>query len=203
MGAGTAVETFVPFPQPLEQLTLVKSTLILSSVQSVQSYGKYEQYLRHLAPQHKDVVLDSVVGVWIPADAALAHYRACDELGLSPEEQLTLGRATGHGLRQHILRVAGLVSRGLGVTPWVVFEQFPRFWKRSFEGGGVAVYKHGPKEAEVVYGACMLLESPYFRSALRGVAIGLLEAATRRCLMHETGGRTKNPHEARYRISWV
>ena len=94
-------------------------------------------------------------------------------------------------------------SRLMSVTPWVVFEQFPRFWKRSFEGGGVAVYKHGPKEADIVYASCVLLESPYFRSALRGVAIGLLEAATRRCLMHETFGRTRNAHEARYRISWV
>jgi hypothetical protein len=199
----SSVETVVPLPQPLAPLSQVKSTLILSSVQAVSASGLYGAYLTHLDPQYRDVVLNSVVGLWIPVDAALAHYRACDGLSLSAEEQLALGRATGHGLKQHILRVAGLVSRGLGVTPWLVFEQFPRFWKRSFEGGGVSVQRFGPKEAEVTYSQVKLLESPYFRGALRGVAVGLLEAATRRCLMSEVSSPRRPPHEARYRISWV
>jgi hypothetical protein len=198
-----AVETVVGFPEPLAPVTQVKSTLILSSIASVRSYGVYERYREKLNPKHAAIVLDSVVGAWIPVDAALAHYTACDELELGDEQQLALGKLTGHGLRQHLTRVAGMLSRGLGVTPWLMFEQFPRFWKRSFDGGGFAITKHGPKEAEILYTHCKLLESPYFRGALRGVAVGLLESATRRCLMSELGPRHAKPHEAKYRISWV
>jgi hypothetical protein len=198
-----SVETVVGFPEPLVPVTQVKSTLILSSTHSVRSYGIYDRYYAALQPEYREHVLESVVGSWIPVDAALAHYRACDALELDEEQQLVLGKLTGHGIRQHLTRVAGLLSRGLGVTPWLMFEQFPRLWKRSFDGGGFIIHKHGPKEAEILYTHCKLLESPYFRSALRGVAVGLLESATRRCLMTELFGRNAKPHEARYRISWV
>jgi hypothetical protein len=197
------VDKVVDFPDPLIAVTQVKSTLILSSVESVRSYGVFERYRKYLDNRYAQDVLESVVGAWLPVDAALAHYKACDELMLTAEQQLQLGRITGHGIRQHLTRVAGMLSRGLGVTPWLMFEQFPRLWKRSFDGGGIAVRRHGPKEAEITYTHCKLLESPYFRGALRGVAVGLLESATRRCLMNELPARNGKMQEARYRISWV
>jgi hypothetical protein len=197
------MEMVVGLPEPLVPLTEVKSTLLLSSIQSLRVYGVYERYLEHLADEYRAAVLESVVGAWVPVDAALAHYRACDALLLSAEDQLALGRLTGQGLRQHLTRVAGMLSRGLGVTPWLMFEQFPRFWSRSFNGGGISVVKLGPKEAEVTYTQCKLLESPYFRSALRGVAMALLESASRRCTMQELVTRPARPNEARYRVSWV
>lgn len=198
-----AAEMVVEYPEPLVPVHNVKSTLILSSVESVRSYGVFDRYRKNLDPRFAEAVLESVVGAWISVDAALAHYRACDELMLTDEQQLALGKITGHGIRQHLTRVAGMLSRGLGVTPWLMFEQFPRLWKRSFDGGGIAIKKHGPKEAEITYTACKLLESPYFRGALRGVAVGLLESATRKCMMTELAARNPKPHEARYRISWV
>src|SRR5690349_14303859 len=117
-----SVETVVGYPEPLVQVTQVKSTLILQSAQSVRSYGIYERYLAKFDAKYRDLVLESVVGAWIPVDAALAHYRACDALELDDEQQLVLGKLTGHGIRQHLTRVAGMLSRGLGVTPWLMFE---------------------------------------------------------------------------------
>jgi len=192
----------VPFPVPLTALSEVRSTLLLASVHALRVAGYLDAYQARLDPQHRDAVLASVAGSWVPARVALAHYRACDALGLTSLEQMALGRQTGNGLRHHLTRAVGVLSRGVGVSPWLVFEQFDRFWARSFKGGGVSVVKHGPKEAEIVYAKCALLQSPYFRSALRGVALGLLEIVTRRSFMSEVSF-TATRHEARYRLSWV
>jgi hypothetical protein len=133
---------------------------------------------------------------------ALAHYRACDALGLTTLEQMALGRETGAGIRRHLTRAAGIVSRSIALSPWTIFEHFNRFWARSVHGGGISVVKRGPKDAEVIYGRCLLLQSPYFRSALRGVALGLVELVSPHVLMSETSFSASR-NEARYRVAWV
>jgi hypothetical protein len=192
----------VPFPSPLVALSEVRSTLLLSSLHALRSGGYFDAYEARVPSAHREEILGSMAGAWLPAAAALAHYRACDALGITSLEQMALGRQTGNGLRHHLTRAAAVLSRGVGVSPWIIFEQFDRFWARSFKGGGVSVIRRGPKDAEIVFAKCALLQSPYFRSALRGVALGLLEVATRRSFMSEMSF-TATHHEARYRLSWV
>ena len=192
----------VPFPSPLAPLRSVKSTLLMASVAALRDTGHFDDYAAHLEPEFDEPLLRSIAGTWVPERAARAHYRACGALALSPQEQMAIGQRTGTGLTQHLTRVAGVVSRSAGVTPWWLFEQWNRFWARTFDGGGVSVIKLGPKEAEVVYARCSLLESPYFRSALRGVAVGLLGAVTQRSFMSEIPAAAQSD-EVRYRFSWV
>jgi hypothetical protein len=180
----------------------VKATLLLASVAALKASGHFDAYYKHLDPKFDEEVLRSVAGTWVSVAAARAHYLACDALALTAAEQMSLGGRTGDGLKQHITRFAALVSRGAGLTPWSLFEQFNRFWARSFDGGGICVTRLAPKDAEVVYARCSLLESAYFRSALRGVATGLLGSITRRSFMSEVSGGTRSD-EARYKFSWV
>ena len=200
--SSTSVVVVVPFPAPLAALSAVRSTLLLASIGALRASGYIDPYRDRLEREHHPEVLDVVAGSWVPAPAALAHYRACDALGLTSLEQMAMGRRTGDGLRQHLTRAVATLSRDVGLTPWIVFEQFNRFWARSFHGGGVSVVKLGPKDAEITYGRCLLLQSPYFRSALRGVALGLLELVTRRVFMSEVSFNAPRL-EARYRVSWV
>ena len=195
-------DVVVPFPSPLTPLRSVKSTLLIASIGALREAGHYDAYVARLEPEFDEALLRSIAGTWVPAQAARAHYRACDALALSPSEQMAIGQRTGMGLSSHLTRVAGVVSRSAGVTPWWLFEQWNRFWARTFDGGGVSVIKLGPKEAEVVYARCSLLESPYFRSALRGVAVGLLGAVTQRSFMSEIPAAA-HVDEVRYRFSWV
>jgi hypothetical protein len=192
----------VPFPSPLSSLRCVKSTLLMASAAALRESGHFDDYHAHLEPEFDEALLGAIAATWVPERAARAHYRACDALGLSQAEQMLLGQRTGSGLKQHLTHIAGLVSRSAGVTPWWLFEQFNRFWARTFDGGGVSVIKLGPKEAEVIYARCSLLESPYFRSALRGVAVGLLGAVAQRSFMSELPAAA-NVDEVRYRFSWV
>jgi hypothetical protein len=192
----------VPFPTPLEPVRRVRSTLLLASQQALRTCGYFDAYRERLDPELADGVLGVVAGTWVPTSTALAHYRACDNLGLTSPQQMELGRHTGHGLKQHLTRIVAALSRSVGISPWLVFEQYNRFWARAFEGGGVCVIQHGLKEAEVMYQRCVLFESRYFRSAARGVAAGLLASVTRRAFVSELALRP-NPHEARFRFSWV
>jgi hypothetical protein len=180
----------------------VKSTLLIASVAALKESGYFAAYYDRLDARYEAEVLDSVAGAWVSLNAALAHYRACDALALTSAEQMTVGRRTGNGLQRHLTHIAGMVSRNAGVAPWWWLEHFNRFWARTFDGGGIAVTKLGPKEAEVRYAGCALLESSYFRSALRGVATGLLASVTHRSFMSELPACAGH-HEVRYRFSWV
>ena len=42
---------------------------------------------RSSPPAHHDPVLRSIAGTWVPMEVCLAHYRACDALGLTIAEQ--------------------------------------------------------------------------------------------------------------------
>ena len=148
------------------------------------------------------MILGSLAGTWIDEQAALAHYRACDKLALTAAERVSVGQQTGRGLQQHITRLVGAVSKSTGATPWWFFEHFNRFWARSFDNKNVSVIKLGPKEAEVHSARCSLLESSYFRAALRGVATGILSVVTQRCFMNELTPPSRGD-DARYRVSWV
>jgi hypothetical protein len=183
-------------------VSAVRSTLILSSMAAIRSAGLFERYVTALQPAARDELLGTIAGTWLPVQTALQHYLACDALSLPAEDQMRLGRCTGTGIKRHLTRAATMLAHGTGVGPLVILEHFPRFWSRSFHGGGIALTRLGPKDVELRYVACVLLRSPYFRSALRGVAVGLLEHVTRGCVMKELSW-SEIEDCARYRLSWV
>jgi hypothetical protein len=186
-------------------------------VAALKEGGRFTAYYEHLVPELEAEVLDCVAGSWVSIAAARAHYRACDALALTAAEQMALGHRTGGRLTAHLTHLVGCMSRGAGGAPWWLLAQFNRFWTRAFEGGGVSVVRVGPKEALVTYAHCSLLESPYFRSALRGVATSVLASATHRSFMSELAPPTsRRPGDdapsqvarsagpsVRYRFSWV
>ncbi len=62
------------------------------------------------------------------------------------------------------------MAKSAGVTPWMGLEYFPKLWQRTMIGGGVAVYRLGPKEARIeCHGAPELAELAYFRNGFRGM----------------------------------
>ncbi len=69
----------------------MRSTILLGSMSSLRQAGYFERYAASLDPRHRDTLLQAVAGVWIPVDAALAHYRACESLGLAPDAVVDLG----------------------------------------------------------------------------------------------------------------
>ena len=167
-------------------LQTVRSTLIQSSITALRNHGYHERYLGNLAPQHKERIIGSLAPEWLPLEVALAHYDACDALGLSDSEVCRLGEEVGERVQGTFLGTLLRGARTIGLSPWTPLGQAPRLWERIFQGGAIAIYKRGPKDAQIELREMTLARHAYFRSAIRGV----LTAGHRVC-----GGRSVTMRE--------
>ncbi|HKO49047.1 MAG TPA: hypothetical protein VJV79_15050 [Polyangiaceae bacterium] len=161
-----------PFPGPPEaigELSRVRGTLIASSIQALRARGLFERYSELLTDSHRDRVLNSVAGEWLTLELALAHYSACDALGLSVEDQIGMGRDVSRRTHETFLGLIVKMARGVGVTPWVVFPKINSLYTRIFRGGGIQITRLGSKHAEVRTLGLTPLDLEYFRNAYLGM----------------------------------
>jgi hypothetical protein len=203
MSAGS-LEVVVPFPVPRNQVPKAhayRSTWILSSLGALKQAGHYEKYLAKLPPQHHEDIFSLVAGVWMPLSLAHVHYEACDRLDLPVSEQLALGRAVGDRAQGTMLSTGVRLAKAAGVTPWTVLPQYPRLWQRGVDGGALAVYKLGPKEARIDIVGCELFSIGYFRAAFRGVLHGMAALFCRTSFIHDVPTAAKD--EATFRFQWA
>jgi hypothetical protein len=181
-------ESLIPFVHPIVAATNARSTVILGSAAAVRATGRWDDYVAALAEPHRTAILSAVAGTWIPFDVAKVHYDACDALGFSADEMAANGRRTFDAVGGTLFGAVLRMAKTAGLTPWAFIEAAPRFWWRSYDGGGVQVEKLGPKEARVQIVAVDLLDSPYFRGALRGLLTGVLERFCTKAYVHEKRG---------------
>ncbi len=161
-----------PFPLPLEalgELSHVRATLLASSMQSLRSRGLYDRYAELLPAAQRDAVLNSVAGEWLPVPYAFAHYSACDQLELTVDEQVAMGRDVSRRTHETFLGMLVKLARGVGVTPWVVMPKVNSLYQRVFRGGGTQITRLADKDARVEMVGLSLLAIPYFRNALLGM----------------------------------
>lgn len=167
----------VPFSHPRESTPLatkVRSTLIASSLQSLRRRNRFDAYLALLAPEIREAILEAVAGVWLPIEIGVAHYRACDALGLSATEQYAIGREVGERVHGTFLSAMVRAAKSAGVTPWNAIAYTGKLYVRLFEGGDVCVVQLGPKEARCEMVQNAIVGIPYFRNAFRGLyAVGI------------------------------
>ena len=182
------------------QSTQFRSTWVVSSIQSLRAHGNFERYSALLPSSHREEILHAVVGSWMPIAVVRVHYAACEQLGLTLQEQLRMGTAVGERAQGSLLATVVKAARGAGVTPWTIIPQFDRLWHRGVDGGAVAAYKLGPKEARVEFMGCELFEIDYFRNAFRGVLQGIMTLFSRVSYVHEL---KRAPDEATFRFQWV
>lgn len=199
--AGMGDEVVLPLPAPVRWARSLRSTLVMASIESVRKRGRFDDYERALASEHREAILHAVAATWIPLDAAKAHYAACDSLGLSPEQQMMAGRSTFDGAKNTLMGTAIGLARGAGVTPWHVMPMLQRVWERGCDGGGVMVVRAGPKDAHIDLVQCELLASPYFRNGLRGVVAGIMELFCTRAYVTER--RASSASSVYYRAQWA
>jgi hypothetical protein len=186
------------------RVTHVRSTLVLSSVQSLRAHSLYEHYIRLLDPGMRDTVEALIAGQWLPVETALKHYRACDALGLTLANEIALGHEVGTRIQGSILGLLLKGAKGAGATPWTGLGFMDRLWERVFNGGGgVGLVKLGPKEARAQLVGLPLLTVPYFRHAFRGTMLAGLELFCQRAYVHEQGRDRADDTSFTFRVSWV
>ncbi len=195
-------EVFVPFPTPIVPLRNVRSTIIVASVANVKAAGLFTDYASHVAKEHHEALFDAHVGGWTPLNAAMAHYAACDTLGLSELSQREFGRKTVERIGRTMVGTGIRMARQAGIDPWTFFGQLHRFWSRGYDGGGIAVYKLGPKDAQIQLVEFSLCASPFFRCALFGWFSSFTEMFCARLFMREERA-TEGPSSMTVRAQWV
>jgi hypothetical protein len=200
-GTRIAVVPLSMAPEALAPVTQVRSTLMTSSLKTLHERDLLETYFKRLAPAYHDTVRSSVAGVWLPVEVTLAHYRACDALGLAMTEQLEIGRQVGVKIQGTLLGTMANLTKQAGVTPWAFLSKLDRLYDRLVIGGGLAVEKIAMKEAVVHVYKVPLFDVPYFATAWRGVIQGLCELFCTKAYVKR--GSLSPAMKMTYTISWA
>jgi hypothetical protein len=170
-------EVFLAFAVPREQVpqaTRFRSTWLSSSLTALRDRGLMDRYLGLLPAEYHRPIIEIVAGVWLPIDVCIAHYRACDGLELSKREMWEIGDQVTRRVHGTSLALALRLATQAGVTPWTILAQLNRLWERIWVGGGVAVYKRGPKEAVVELIQWRPAGIPYLRGTMPAVVSGII-----------------------------
>ena len=182
-------DVLLPFPAPLASIgvaTELRSTLVASSLESLRRKNALARYEKTVSPAHKDALLSTVAGLWLPMEMGMAHYEACDRLDFSVEEILGIGAEVSHKVHDTFLGVVMKMATNAGVTPWTLLPKGNTLYGRLFRGGGgTRIIKLGPKEARADIVGIPVLGIPYFRHAIRGLYQAGLSLFCTRCYVHE------------------
>jgi hypothetical protein len=198
-------EAFVPFPLPrarIPPVTEFRSAWLRSSIRSLREHELLDRYLTLLPPQHHATILESALGVWLPGEVSIAHYTACEELGLDAQTQIAIGAEVAQRVHGTILSIGVKLAQEAGVTPWTVLAQFGRLWSHIWVGGAVAVFKLGPKEARLELVGWPCAKFTYCKNGITGVTQGLIQLFCRKAYLREIP-RLCTPTGLGYRVAWA
>jgi hypothetical protein len=182
--------------------TQFRSTWLGSSLLALRERNYFERYSSLLPEAHRAPILEAVAGAWLPIDVCVAHYRACDALGLSKREAWEIGMEVTRKVHGTSLALAFRLAKQAGMTPWSILAQLPRLWDRVWQGGGLAVYRRGPKEAVVE-----LIQWPpagiaYVRHSIPAVVLGVVELFCTKAYVTEVAAM-KSDSAIGMRLQWA
>jgi hypothetical protein len=198
---GPGEEVFLPYPEN-RVATRFRSTWLSSSLKAMRTRGLLDQYLENLPRQHHAAVLDAVAGVWLPVEVAVAHYDAMDRLKLPESEIVKIGLEVTERFHSAFFSTVFRLAQGVGATPWSVFRHCQRMWDKTWVGGGIAIWKLGPREArcEIVGWPCARFD--YCRIGMRGVTLGTVNLFCRSATVYEVTKSCTN-NTLGYRMRWT
>lgn len=195
-------ETVLAFREGATPPRKLRSTIVIASIDGLRRAQLFAEYQRHLAGSARVLLLESVAGEWMPIEVGMAHYKACDCLGLGAAAQFELGRDASARIGESFVGTASRLARQVGATPFAFFGQLHRFWDRAYDGGGLGLFRLGPKDAEFELVDFPLCASAFYRNALRGWAFGLASLFCSRLFVRELA-QPRGPHSMALRAQWV
>lgn len=166
--------------QKTRRLDAVRGFVFLSGQKWMAERGLLDRHQALLPAALRDRLGTATATDWILLDDALEIYRACDQLKLSTDEQIELGRTVSRANNGIVIRTMANLAGRIGVSPWVALRSIDRVWQRNNRGGGIAVYKLAERVARLEFWQVPLAQSPFFVTSMRGaIASGLEDFADR------------------------
>ena len=168
-------EVVVPFAADAARaVSAVRGIVIASSILSLRAHGYYERYVDRLPDKLRARVLTAIATEWLGVDVVMAHYEACEALGLAAQVQRSIGEEVGERTQKTFFGFLIRSARTAGVTPWTALGYAHRARERMYQGGDVSVVKVGPKEARVTCVGLPFVRIPYYRHGFIGVQAAAL-----------------------------
>jgi hypothetical protein len=183
--------------------THVRGMVLVSSQRSLQARGYEAAYRRAIPAEFQDALTLVVAPSWVPIEAGIAHYRACDRLQLDATTVHEIGLESGRFLYSTTVKTLARMSTQLGISPWTAIRNMDRLSARTWLGGAAfEVRQLGPKEAEIGWYGQPCARVPYFQHAFGGFLRGCIEP-----LCRTSYARVIKPpgdtNSLGYRLSWV
>ncbi len=178
----------------------VRSTLIAASIQALRQRGYYDRWLANVDAEWRERLLVLPAGVWLPIDHAVAHYTACDRLGLDEDAILGMGNAVAELTQKTAFSLAARLVREAGATPITMLGIMPRLWSRLFVDGSVGAYQTGPKDARFSAAGIPLARFAYWRVGFRGIVQALIQPMCRTSIVREL---KHGPDSVTFKMAWV
>jgi hypothetical protein len=185
-------------PKDAAPCTNVRSTVLISSIQTLRSSGNYDAYAANVDGAVRERLLAVGAPVWLPIELAVAHYRACDALAL-PNEDVRRTSAALAPIHVSGVDVVLRAARAGGASPWTIFSRAPTYWERMYMGGRLVVHQDGPKDARLTVHGQPLADFAYWRAGFAGILGALAEALSTRAYVQESRPRGVTT----FSISWA
>jgi hypothetical protein len=198
-----ARESLIPLPPRVSPVTAVRNTLIQLSFASIRERGHMDRYLELLDSGVLDLIQSNIAPGWQPIEVAMAHYAACEGLGLDQDEMLRTGQGVGDRLQGTFLSTLARSAKLSGMTPWVLLRNFDRIWSRVVQGGAVQVTQVGPKDAIVECHGMPLARYDYVRLGFSGFFIAGGRLVGARVVNAESVFGRCTADRLSYRVSWA
>jgi hypothetical protein len=196
-------EIFLPFRHAtLPIVTEVRSTIVVSAIQTLRARGIYERYLDSLPAPTRDRIVSLIAGIWVPIDLAVEHYRAMDRLGLETATIEAIGGEVADRVNKSVLSLAVTLSKQVGATPWRALSVAHKVNDINWRGGDIQVTKLGPKEARYEWAGQPCAAVPYFVTAFGGFLRSLASLFAVKVYTRLAPERSSLTSVS-YRISWV
>jgi hypothetical protein len=158
-------EIVIPHDPAAGPLTAVRNVLVQASLSQLKIHGHYERYTRLIEPHLLEQLLSSLAPGWIPVELVLAHYEACENLGLGREDFEAMGEGVGDRVQDTMLISPAKKAREADFDLWQGVHALQRVWPRVFKGGSVQVVKVGPRAMLVEELGFVLNRYQYYRQA--------------------------------------
>jgi hypothetical protein len=182
-------------------LTAMRGGVVFAGWKVLRAHGHYETYEARVPLDVRDALHNVTSNDWVPLSIVDVHERACDSLGMPREEARAVGvemsRVLNGIVYTTILRLAGKV----GASPWLVFSQANKTWRRLYQGGAVAVYRLGERDARVEVLGDPLSRYPLHREAFGGALLHVVESFCERPMLMEVAER-RDPMSFSYLVRW-
>lgn len=184
-------------------LTAVKGMLLQSSLNELKTFGHYDEYCRQIEPAWLQKLVGYIGGEWVPIEAMIAHYAACDRMLLTPMQLDAIGRAVGDRLRSRLLTTLVSSARTAGLNPWTAISSMYRMTERVFEGSTARVVKAGPKDMDITVFGNPLAQFSYFRNGYCGSLRAMVTVLGARSSYAKITSCSEPTKQFTARVSWV